>query len=192
MKSTKIGSKFLPKISKVKLEGLYKKEKDSKAKIRLLATILRKEGKSLSEISYSIQKPIMTISDWLRRIEDEGLHRVYSIKQTGKPSKLTKEQLNKLEKILDESPEKQGIPFKIWTTSLVQYIINKVFDIMYQIRNIRKIVKKLGFRLKVPRPENIKKSKKSVEDFKKKLKAKYNIILNLDSRSSVLMKPTLR
>ena len=192
MKSTKIGSKFLPKISKVKLEGLYKKEKDSKAKIRLLATILRKEGKSLSEISYSIQKPIMTISDWLRRIEDEGLHRVYSIKQTGKPSKLTKEQFNKLEKILDESPEKQGIPFKIWTTSLVQYIINKVFDIMYQIRNIRKIVKKLGFRLKVPRPENIKKSKKSVEDFKKKLKAKYNIILNLDSRSSVLMKPTLR
>ena len=134
----------------------------------------------------------MTISDWLRKIEEEGLHRIYSIKQTGKPSILTKKQLDRLEKILDESPEKQGIPFKIWTTSLVQYIVKKVFDVMYKIRNIRKIVKKLGFSLKVPRQENIKKNEKSVEDFKKKLKVMYNITLNLDSRSSVLMKPTLR
>ena len=192
MKSTKIGSEFLPDVQTTKLKSLYKKEKDPKAKIRLLAAILRKEGKSLSEISSSIQKPIMTVSDWLKRIEEEGLHRIYSIKQTGKPSILTKKQLDRLEKILDESPEKQGIPFKIWTTSLVQYIVKKVFDVMYKIRNIRKIVKKLGFSLKVPRQENIKKNEKSVEDFKKKLKVMYNITLNLDSRSSVLMKPTLR
>jgi len=192
MKFTKKGSEFLPMISKDELKNFYKKEKNPKAKVRLLATILRKNGKSLSEISYSIQKPIMTISDWLRKIEEEGLHRIYSVKQTGKPSKLTDDQLNKLEIILDESPEKQGIPFKIWTTSLVQYIINKVFDVIYQIRNIRKIVKKLGFRLKVPRQENLKKNDKSVEKFKKKLKVMYNITLNLDSRSSVLMKSTLR
>ena len=192
MKFTKKGSEFLPMISKDELKNFYKKERNPKAKVRLLATILRKNGKSLSEISYSIQKPIMTISDWLRKIEEEGLHRIYSVKQTGKPSKLTDDQLNKLEIILDESPEKQGIPFKIWTTSLVQYIINKVFDVIYQIRNIRKIVKKLGFRLKVPRQENLKKNDKSVEKFKKKLKVMYNITLNLDSRSSVLMKSTLR
>jgi len=192
MKSTKKGNEFLPAISRDELKSFYKKERNPKAKVRLLATILRKDGKSLSDISYSIQKPIMTISDWLRKIEEEGLHRIYSVKQTGKPSKLTEYQLNKLEIILDESPEKQGIPFKIWTTSLVQYIIKKVFDVIYQIRNIRKIVKKLGFRLKVPRQENIKKKDKSVESFKKKLKVMYNITLNLDSRSSVLMKPTLR
>jgi len=192
MKFTKKGDEFLPEVSKVKLKSLYKKEKDPKAKIRLLAAILRKEGKSLSKISSSIQKPIMTISDWLRRIQGEGLHRIYSIKQTGKPSILTKKQLDQLEKILDESPEKQGVPFKIWTTSLVQYIIKKVFDVMYKIRNIRKIVKKLGFSLKVPRQKNIKRNEKSVEDFKKNLKVMYNITLNLDSRSSVLMKPTLR
>ena len=192
MNFTKKGEEFLPEISKEKLASLYKREKDSKAKVRLLAAILRKQGKSLSEISSSIQKPIMTISDWLKRIEKEGLHRVYSIKQAGKPSKLTKNQLNQLGEILDESPEKQGIPFKIWTTSLVQYVIKKVFDVLYKVRNVRKIVKKLGFSLKVPRQENIKKSDKAVEDFKKKLKMKYNITLNWDLRSSVLMKPISR
>lgn len=192
MNFIKKGTDFLSDVSKEEFKKLYKKEKDSKAKLRLLAIILRKEGKSLSEISTSIQKPIMTISDWLRRIENEGLHRIYSIKQTGKPSRLTKYQLDYLYDLLEKSPEKQGIPFKIWTTQLVQYIIKKTFDVLYKIRNVRKIVKKLGFSLKVPRQENIKKSSKAVEDFKKNLKVKYNITLNLDSRSSVLMKSTLR
>jgi len=192
MNFTKEGADFLSDVSKEELKRLYNEEKDSKAKLRLLAAILRKEGKSLSEISTSIHKPIMTISDWLRRIGNEGLYRIYSIKQTGKPSKLTKNQLNYLYNVLEKSPEEQGIPFRIWTTSLVQYVIKKLFDVLYKIRNVRKIVKKLGFSLKVPRQENIKKSSKRVEEFKKKLKKMYNITLNLDSRSSVLMKYTSR
>ena len=192
MSFIKKGSDFLLDIPKDEVKKLYKKEKDSKAKLRLLAVILRKEGKSLSEISISIQKPIMTISDWLRRIENEGLHKIYSIKQTGKPSRLSKDQLDYLYKVLEKSPEEKDIPFKIWTTSLVQYVIKKLFDVLYKTRNVRKIVKKLGFSLKVPRQENIKKSSKRVEEFKKKLKVMYNITLNSDSRSSVLMKPTSR
>lgn len=180
---------FLPEISKSKLQNLYNEEHNSKAKLRLLAIILRKEGKSLSKISASIKKPIMTISDWLRKIETDGLHRIYNVKQIGKPSRLTKKQLERLDKILENSPEKQGIPFKMWTTTIVQYVIKKVFDVIYQLRNVRKIVRRLGFSLKVPRQTHMKKNEKAVEDFKKNLKLKYNITLNLDSRSFVLMKP---
>ena len=192
MNFTKKGADFLPDVSKEKLKRLYKKERDSKAKLRLLATILRKEGKSLSEISYSIQKPIMTISDWLRKIDKGGLHRIYNVKQTGKPSRLAPHQLDELYSVLEKSPEEQGIPFKMWTTSLVQYIIKRLFNVLYKVRNVLKIVKKLGFSLKVPRQENRKKNKKAVEEFKKNLKQRYNITLNLDSRSSVLMKSISR
>ena len=192
MKSTKRGNQFLIDVSMKYLEEQYKKEKDSKAKLRLLAAILRKEGKDLREISKSIHKPFTTISDWLKRFEKDGLKRIYNLEKSGRPSLLNKEQQEKLKKILEESPEKQKIPFKIWTTQLVQYIIKKTFDVLYVMRNIRIILKKLGFRLKVPRQENIKKNKKAVEEFKKNLKEKYNITLNLDSRSSVLMKSTLK
>jgi len=188
MKYTKKGTDFLPGISKSKLKKLYEKEKDSKAKLRLLSAILRKEGKSIPRISESIQRPAATISDWLKRIEKEGLGKIYSIKQTGKPSRLSENQLKELKTILDDSPSKQDVPFKIWTTSLVQYLIKKLYGVLYQLRNIRNIVKKLGFCLKVPRQENIKKNKKAVEEFKKNLKEKYDIILNVDSRSSVLTK----
>lgn len=183
-------NEFLPDISKEKLKQLYGKEKNAKAKLRLLTSIQRKEGKTLDDIAYSLQKPKTTIHDWLKRIENEELKGFYDIKQKGNKSKLTLEQREELGKILDESPQNQEIPFKLWTTKLVQYVIHKHHGISYTQSAIWKLTKKLHFSLKVPRQEHQKANKKAQEEFKKKLKQKFNITLNLDSKSFVLMKHT--
>lgn len=181
------GDKFLPSISNEELKKLYKQEKNIKPKLRLLAAVLRKQEKTLDDISVSLQKPKTTIHDWLKRLE-KGLENLYDTKQSGKPPRLNKKQLEELKKILSSSPEEQNMPFKLWITNLVQYIIYEKFNIHYKIRQIRNIVKKLGFTLQVPREEHRKANKKLQEKFKKKLKEKYNITLNLDLRSSFLMK----
>jgi|TARA_B100000315_G_C14489609_1_gene546938 transposase len=186
----KKGDQFLVEISKSELKKMYLQEKNAKAKLRLLAALQRKEGNTLESIAFSLSKPKMTISDWLRRLENKGIDGMYDIKQSGKPHRLTKEQLKKLDNILSDSPEKQGLPFVIWTTKLVQYIIVITFEVRYVLRNVWFIVKKLGYNLKVPRQENRKRNLKAQEEFKKNLKQKYNIILNLDSRSFVLTKHT--
>lgn len=186
----KKGEKFLPEFSKAELTKLYQKEKNAKAKLRLLATILRKEGKSLDFISESVQTPKTTVHDWLKRLESEGLDGLIDNSRPGRPSWLSQEQKEELEKMLSGSPEEQGIPFKIWTTSLVQYIIHELFNVTYKPRNVQKLVKKLGFAIKVPRSRNKKASTKAQEEFKKKLKLKYGITLNLDMRSSFWMKRT--
>ena len=186
----KKGEKFLPEFSKAELTRLYQKEKNAKAKLRLLAAIFRKEGKSLDAISESVQTPKTTVHDWLKRLESEGLDGLIDNSRPGRPSWLSQEQKEELEKVLSGSPEKQGIPFKIWTTSLVQYIIHELFNVTYKPRNVQKLVKKLGFVLKVPRSRNKKASTKTQEEFKKKLKLKYGIMLNLDLRSSFWMKRT--
>ena len=181
---------FLVDISLLELKKMYHLEKNAKAKLRLLAALKRKEGNTLEEIAYSLQKAKTTIHDWLRRLEDNGVKKIYDIKQSGKPAKLTKQQLDELEQILDDSPQKQGLPFTLWTTKLVQYIIIKLFEVKYELWNIWKIVKKLDFNLKVPRQEHRKSNKRLQEKFKVELKKKFNITLNLDSRSFVLMKRT--
>lgn len=181
---------FLVDISVSELKKMYHLENNAKGKLRLLAALKRKDGNTLEEIASSLQKPKTTIHDWLRRFEDGGVKNIYDIKQAGKPAKLTKQQLDELEKILDDSPQKQGLPFTLWTTKLVQYIIIKLFDVKYELWNIWKIVRKLNFNLKVPRQENRKVNKKLQEKFKIELKKKFNITLNLDSRSFVLMKRT--
>jgi transposase len=186
----KKGEKFLPELSKAELTKLYQKEKNAKAKLRLLAAIFRKEGKSLDFISESVQTPKTTVHDWLKRLESEGLDGLIDNSRPGRPSWLSQKQKDELETVLSGSPEGQGIPFKIWTTSLVQYIIHELFNVTYKPRNVQKLVKKLGFVLKVPRSRNKKASTKAQEEFKKKLKLKYGITLNLDLRSSFWMKRT--
>src|SRR3989339_1301790 len=104
----KKSDKFLPDISKEKLKQLYDTEKNAKAKLRLLAAIQRKEGNTLDAIADSLQKPKTTIRDWLKRIESKEINGLYDIKQRGNKSKLTPKQREELEKILDESPEKQN------------------------------------------------------------------------------------
>ncbi len=184
------GDKFLSQISKNKLEKLYKNEKKVKAKLRLLAALKRKENQSLDEISCLLNKAKTTIHDWLKRFENHGLEKLYDKKQKGNRSKLTLLQLKELDEILSKEPTAQKIPFKLWTTTLVQYIVFERYNIAYNQSAIWKIVKKLNYNLKVPRPQNRKTNIKVKELFKKKLKKKLNITLNLDLRSSVLMKHT--
>lgn len=183
----KKGDKFLLDISKEELMRLYKREKNVKAKLRLLAAIQRKCGKTLDDIAFSLQKPKTTIHDWLTRLEQNNFSSLYDVKQLGKPTRLTTKQEKELEIILNSSPEKQNMPFVLWTTNLVQYIILAKFNVEFKVRQVRNIIKKIKFTLQIPRQEHRKANKKAQEEFKKKLKQKFNITLNLDSRSSVLM-----
>jgi len=186
----KKGEDFLPKYNIKELKKLYRKEKNGKAKLRLLAAVNRKEGKTLDDISQSLQIPKTTVHDWLSKLEKKGLEGVFDVKRPGRPSRLSMKQKEELKKVLSSSPEKQDIPFKVWTTSLVQYVIHKLFNVTYKPRNVRYLIKKLGFTLKIPRSRNKKASTKAQEEFKKKLKLKYGITLNLDLRYSFLMKHT--
>lgn len=188
----KKSGQFLPDISKEELRKLFKNEKNAKGKFRLLAAIQRKDGKTLDDIASSLQRPKTTIHDWLKRLEEKSLSSLYDIKQSGKPARLTKDQERALEVILSSSPKKQNMPFVLWTTNLVQYVILKEFNVEFKVRQVRNITKKLNFTLQVPRPENRKANAKAQEEFKKKLKQKYNITVGSDSRSSVLMRPSTK
>ena len=92
------GEEFLPGYTLEDLTTLYRKEKDAKAKIRLLAAIYRKEGLTYWEIMGRIKYSSMTIKDWLHRMHEEGIHRRYNKKKPGRPRKLTDEQLEDLKK----------------------------------------------------------------------------------------------
>jgi len=147
---------------------------------------------SIDDIAYSLQKPKTTIHDWLQRIENQGIKNIYDAKQPGKPSKIKEKQLEELKNILRKTPQEQDIPFTLWTTNLVQYIILKKFNVEFKVRQVRNIVKKINFTLQVPRQENRKMNKKLQEKFKKNLKKMFNITVNSDLRSSVLTKPSLK
>ncbi len=92
MTITPRGESFLPNISMDELNDLYQKEKDPTVKIRLLSAILRKEGKTLEEISLTVKHPLTTVGDWLRRLHTEGISRKNDKKRSGRPKRLIDKQ----------------------------------------------------------------------------------------------------
>jgi len=178
------GEEFLPLYSKKELSRLYRQEKNSKAKMRLLAAILRKEGLTYQEISGRIKYPLMTVADWLRHLHEEGIQRRYSIKQSGRPHKITQAQLHELESVLMHSPQERGLPFAFWTTKLVQYFIEQEYGVTYDTRQVRNILYRMGMTCQKPRPRHLKANERAQEDFKKKFRGELPPLLKMDSRSS--------
>lgn len=171
---------------------MYHRERDAKAKIRLLAAIFRKEGKTYDEIGLTLKYPLTTISDWLSLIQLEGISRKSDIKQTGKPKRLTDEQIEKLKPILLKSPEEQNFKFTMWTTKLVIQLINKLYNVSYKPLQVRRILHRLDLSCQKPRPTHKKASKKAQEDFKKTSEKEYNHMQKMDMRSYFWTKASSR
>ena len=123
------GKTFLPETSFKRLKTLYDKEKDSKAKLRLLSAIHRKQGKSIDEISYVLSKPRRTIHGWIVRFQDRGIEAKNSIKQTGRPSEMTLAQRKNLVKDLERGPphNRSGL----WNTKEVRALLEKKYRRKY-------------------------------------------------------------
>lgn len=182
------GTGFLSGISTERLINLYNSEAHPKAKIRLQCAILRKKGKTESEISEATNWPIQTVSDTLKRFDKRGLDGRYAIKQKGRPAKLTANQKKQLERILTKPPIEQKLPYVVWTTKLVQYVIKKKFGVKYVIRQIDNLMRALKFSIQKPRPEHIKANKQLQQQFKKNYDLELRDLPKQDMRSSFWMR----
>jgi len=179
---------FLPNISLKKLGDWYHLERNAKSKIRLQCAILRKEGKTLEEISDATKKPKSTIGDILMRFDKKGIVAKDAIKQNGQPKKLSDLQCKKIKKMLEKKPINNGFPFVVWTTKLVGYVIKKIFRVIYSLRQIRNLLKRLMFSLQKQRPEHIRANKEIQRQFKKKFGEELENLIQMDMRSSFWMK----
>jgi len=179
----KKGVAFLADVSLKKLEESYAAETHAKSKLRLQCAILRKKGKSQPFIADVTGTPVTTVSDILRRFETRGVSGSHAIKQQGQPPKLSTVQRVKLKRVVSQSPTKEGLPFKIWTTKLVQHIINKMFNVEYVVMQVHRLLKSLGLSLQKARPEHIKANKKLQADFKKNFDGELTFLGKVDTRS---------
>lgn len=179
----KKGAAFLSGVSLENLEEQYLKESLAKAKTRLQCAVLRKKGKSQPFIADVTGLPVSTVSDILRRFEERGVKGCHAIKQNGRPRKLSIVQRARLKRIVSQSPIKHGLPFKIWTTKLVQYIIHKLFNVVYVKMQVHRLLKSMDLSLQKARPEHIKANKRLQADFKKNFDGELLSLGNVDMRS---------
>lgn len=142
-------------------------EKNSKARLRFLAALKRREGKSLDAIARDLGMGRRTVHEWLRRFVEMGLEGVYDKKQPGRPRRLTERQTRELRKDLMAGPEGFGFSKQLWTTRMVQEHVKRKFHAEYVDRHMRRLLQGMGFSIQKPRPVHYKADKRVQERFKK-------------------------
>lgn len=165
------GPAFLPSVPVARLRAMVRTETNRKAQMRLLAAMHRKQGKKEELIAATLQQPLTTVHNWLRRLHEGGLVRRADKKQPGRPPRLTVAQRRRLVRALERGPphNKSGL----WTTKEVRELIKHEFGADYVPQHAWRILIACGFALLRPRQRHYKSA--SPDDkirFKKKHNAK--------------------
>lgn len=165
------GDDFLDGASIDFLKHCYLEEHNVRARQRLQAAFLRKQGKTLVEIADVVGRPFNTVSDWLRRFEKKGLKCAKDKPRSGRPRRLSSKQLLALKKELVRAPTGLGYSEGFWSTRLVQEHVKKRFRKRFVARHMRRLLQKMGFSLKKPRPRDYRADRAKQERFKKNFHA---------------------
>ncbi len=144
---------------------MYKKENDPKVKERLLLVIsVREDGQIPFHVVKEIHRSNPWASDWLKRYDEEGKEGLRDRTKCGRSLVMSEEISFSIKKELI-SNSKQGR-----TTKQVEELIVKKSGIKYHYTHIYSILRKWGFKQKVPRKVHINTaSQEAKEIFKKRL-----------------------
>lgn len=168
------GKDFLPDFSLNELKQKASAEKDRQPRLRLLVALNRKEGKSIDRIADAVGLHRRAVHDILHRFEERGLTAAQTLPKPGRPKHLAEKQLTDLRNRLLQSPKANGFSEGFWNGRMVSKLISREYKVKYSKNWLPKLLKRIGFSYKKPRPTNPRKAPpEEVEAFKKKRVERY-------------------
>lgn len=131
---------------------------------RLEGGRLLKAGKlTQAEIARQVGVSRATVSEWAKTLKEEGIGGLHRRKAIGGVSKLTKEQKQKLKRLLDRGALVCGCETDRWTLQRVSELIEREFKVAYHPNYLNRLLTKLGFSRQMPMPQAIEQDRKLVQ-----------------------------
>lgn len=149
--------------TKTSFEGVCRTEKNVKVKERMLLVLnVVYYGRIASQVARTLHKSKGWASQWLKRYRDEGIEGLKDRPKIGRRPELPPEVEYEIRGILKDC--NTG-----WTTKQIEELIIKESGIKYHYTHIYRIVRKWGFKQKVPRKVHVNTaSKEEKDEFKKR------------------------
>jgi transposase len=131
---------------------------------RLEGGRLLKSGKlSQAKVARQLGVSRATVSEWAKKVKDEGIRGLRRRKATGGVSKLTEEQQQKLKRFVDRGALACGFSTERWTLQRVAELIEREFAVTYHPNYLNRLLTKLGFSQQMPMPQAIEQDRELVQ-----------------------------
>ena len=152
-------------LTRESFEKFYGSEQDVKTKERMLLVlnVVYQRKVSAAQAARDLHRSKAWAWEWLKRYDKEGINGLKTRPKSGRPCKLSEEIDYRIKIELKES-NNQG-----WTTKQVEEMIIKESGVRYHHNYIYRILRKWGFKQKVPRKVHVNTaSTEEKNDFKKR------------------------
>ena len=135
------------------LQDEIRRSGESRYDHRLHGVLLVAEGLTCPEVSRLLGDAPRTVEYWVRNFEARGFAALIDQERSGRPGRLTDEQLKIVEGALRQSPVEAGVAGGgLWDGKTLSSFLQKRFAVNLQARQCQRLFRRLGFRLRKPRP----------------------------------------
>ena len=134
------------------LQDEIRRSQEARYDHRLHAVLLVAQGVTCTEAAALLGDAPRTVQYWIHRFEAEGFAGLADADRSGRPKKLSEQQLDEIGKVLRESPRKAGLTTNIWDGKTLSIFIRQQYAVDLGVRQCQRLFRRLGFRLRKPRP----------------------------------------
>ncbi len=112
-----------------------------------------------------------TVEYWVQRFEKEGLSGLVEGERLGRPTRLSEAQLEEIAAVLREPPTAVGLKTNLWDGKTLSAFIQERYEVPVGVRQCQRLFRRLGFRLRKPRPVIARADAQRQEAYKKNSEA---------------------
>ena len=135
----------MPGASERRLARAARREKDARAKLRLIACRDRKRSHRIRRISRDLGTAYSTVRDWLVRMRERGMKGRFNKRPGGRRSRFTLRMFRAVRGWLRKSPQKYGFESGSWQLDMIIEMIRREFGTGVKARMLRRYLRRIRF-----------------------------------------------
>ena len=134
------------------LQDEIRRSEQSRYDHRLHGVLLVAHGMSCSDVSRLLGNAPRTVEYWVHRFKARGLTGLTEGARSGRPRRLTREHLARVERVLRHAPREAGLWGDVWNGKTLAAWLDQVFGADLGVRQCQRLLRRLEFRLRKPPP----------------------------------------
>lgn len=135
------------------IQDEVRRNDESRYDHRLHGVLLVAQGMTCPRVAQLLGNSHHTVVNWVRRFETHGLAGLSEGQRSGRPGRLNDKQLARVEAALRTSPGKFGLTTQLWDGPTLSEFLDQELGVNLKVRQCQRLFRRLGFRLRKPRPQ---------------------------------------
>ena len=123
---------------------------ESRYLFRVFAVNMVLSGTPASQVGASAGYTKAAVTGWVKTVDEKGFDALRSQKRSGRPSKLSEQQLKEIDSVIQTDPKEYAL--KVWDGPSLSAYIKLHYDVDISVRQCQRLFRNLGYSRIRPRP----------------------------------------